>query len=94
MRHNGARTQRVISEPEMSPETTIVELDLEPEEWAQLMRIAEARSVSLEELVAVVVKRYLANSLPPPSMSHPSRKNLSSSPRIIIFLNYKPITIN
>lgn len=46
----------------MSPETTIVELDLEPEEW----RIAEARSVSLEELVAVVVKRYLANSLPPP----------------------------
>lgn len=47
----------------MSPETTIVELDLEPEEWAQLMRIAEARSVSLEELVAVVVKRYLANAL-------------------------------
>ena len=63
MRHNGARTQRVISEPEMSPETTIVELDLTPEEWAQLMRIAEARSVSLEELVAVVVKRYLANAL-------------------------------
>ena len=30
------------------------------------MCIAEARSVSLEELVAVVVKRYLANSLPPP----------------------------
>ena len=55
----------MISEPEMSPETTIVELDLKPEEWAQLMRIAEARSVSLEELVAAV-KRYLANSLPPP----------------------------
>lgn len=66
MRHNAAHSQRVISEPEMSPETTIVELDLEPEEWAQLMRIAEARSVSLEELVAAAVKRYLANSLPPP----------------------------
>lgn len=47
----------------MSPETTIVELDLEPEEWAQLMRIAEARSVSLEELVAAAVKEYLANAL-------------------------------
>lgn len=54
----------------MSPQTTIVELDLDPEEWAQLMRIAEARSVSLEELVAVVVKRYLANSLPPPPVCH------------------------
>ena len=47
----------------MPLETTIVELDLEPEEWAQLMRIAEARSLSLEELVAAAVKEYLANAL-------------------------------
>ena len=53
----------MISEPEMPLETTIVELDLEPEEWAQLMRIAEARSLSLEELVAAAVKEYLANAL-------------------------------
>ena len=53
----------MIPENEMPLETTIVELDLTPEEWAQLMRIAEARSLSLEELVAAAVKEYLANAL-------------------------------
>ena len=53
----------MISEPEMSPETTIVELDLEPEEWAQLIRLAEERRLSHEELVAAAVKEYLANAL-------------------------------
>lgn len=53
----------LIPENEMPLETTIVELDLTPEEWAQLIRIAEARSVSLEELVAAAVKEYLANAL-------------------------------
>ena len=46
----------------MSLETTIVELDLTPEEWAQLMRLAEESRLSLEELVAAAVKKYLANA--------------------------------
>ncbi|MGN0834951.1 MAG: hypothetical protein ACI4QA_03875 [Candidatus Spyradosoma sp.] len=52
----------MIPEPEMPSEveTTFVELDLRPEEWAQLLRIAGARGVSLEELVASAVKEYLA----------------------------------
>ena len=44
-------------------ETTIVELDLTPEEWSQLIRLAEERRLSLEELVAAAVKEYLANAL-------------------------------
>lgn len=50
----------MIPENEMPLETTIVELDLTPEEWAQLMRLAEERRLSLEELVAAAVKKFLA----------------------------------
>lgn len=53
----------LIPENEMPLETTIVELDLTPEEWAQLIRLAEERRLSLEELVAAAVKEYLANAL-------------------------------
>lgn len=63
MRHNAAHSQRVISEPEMSPQTTIVELDLDPDELVRLERIAANLGLSLEELVAAAVKEYLASAL-------------------------------
>ena len=63
MRHNAAHSQRVISGPEMSPQTTIVELDLDPDELARLERIAANLGLSLEELVATAVKEYLASAL-------------------------------
>ena len=53
----------LFSEPEMSPETTIVELDLDPDELARLERIAANMGLSLEELVAAAVKEYLASAL-------------------------------
>ena len=59
--------KRMITENEMSPETTIVELDLTPEELAELQRLAEGRRLSLEDLVASAVKKYLASDPKPPA---------------------------
>lgn len=59
--------KRMITENEMSPETTIVELDLTPEELAELQRLAEGRKLPLEDLVASAVKKYLASDPKPPA---------------------------
>ena len=69
--------KRMITENEMSPETTIVELDLTPEELAELQRLAEGRRLSLEDLVASAVKKYLASDPKPPSDEQAGSQNKS-----------------
>ncbi len=44
----------------MYPETSIDKLNLSPVEHEQLVQMATARNISLEELVAAAVKKFLA----------------------------------
>lgn len=67
--------KRVIHETDMSSETTIVELDLTPEELAELQRLAEGRKLPLEDLVASAVKKYLSSDPKPPGQAKPEQKN-------------------
>ncbi len=53
----------------MFPETNIDNLKLSTDEYEQLVQMAMVQNISLEELVAAAVKKFLAEN--PPTIPYP-----------------------